>query len=138
MATTAESLPALPQSNDKFFATGWSPDGGQLAGTEWASRDGLYVYSIADRRYEQIAEGSAAIRNVDPAVNNGVSRTVKWVDDHRILGFGTDGHIRLYDLQKKTNRIVADGDTGSLSHDSRTLLVSGRSLEMDVWRMTLE
>lgn len=58
MITKVDLLPQLP--NDRsFWPQSWSPDGSQIAGTEWVGDAGTYIYSIADRKYRKVSDDGA-------------------------------------------------------------------------------
>jgi Tol biopolymer transport system component len=133
LAKTAEWLPPLPHSKDAFFATGWSPDGTRIAGTEWTERRSLLVYTLATRQYASLHRGETGgfTGGLDAA-------TAKWVDEHRLLWISAEGQLVLDDLEKKTSRALVSLPYGSIAMNGRTFVVSRRSVEMDVWRVKLE
>ena len=128
-ATTAEWLPPLPNTKDPYFATGWSPDGARLAGTEWMDRRGLWVYTLATRQFTLVRR--AAMGDTDRGI-------VRWIDDHRLLSISPEGELVLDDLVRKTSRPLAEMPAGSISMNGRSFVVSRREVERDVWMGTFE
>jgi eukaryotic-like serine/threonine-protein kinase len=129
-----EPLPPLSPTT-RFAGAAWSPDGQRLAG--WRATfdavllPGVVVYSLRDRTYSVVAEdgfrgqwtpdgrilyldaeGEVVILNVD----TGESRKLKVPE-----GFGTR---RI--LESSVHRFV-------LSPDGRTLFLSHRNAETDIW-----
>ncbi|HEX7708069.1 MAG TPA: hypothetical protein VF701_16535, partial [Thermoanaerobaculia bacterium] len=138
VATTAEWLPPLPGTTEKFVPTAWSPDGTRLAGTEWGLRQRLYVYSIADKTYEALTPGGdVSVSNTNDATG-GTFGNARWIDDQRIVFQSLEGQLLLVDLVKKTQSAVAQTNAASIATNGRTFLDSTRSLDTDVWQVTLE
>lgn len=139
VATTAESLPPLPGTTDKFVPTGWSPDGTRLAGTEWLARERLYVYSIAGKKYEVLTPGGhLSDSNMDDSYTAGSRGNAKWIDDQRILFQTLDGRLLVVDLMKKTRTVVAQTNAAAIASNARTFLDSTRALDTDVWQVIIE
>jgi eukaryotic-like serine/threonine-protein kinase len=138
VATTAEWLPPLPGTTERFVPTAWSPDGTRLAGTEWGARKRLYVYSIADKKYEAVtADTELSVSNANDSAA-GTSGNARWIDDQRIVFQSLDGQLLIVDLVKKTQSVVAQTYAASIATNGRTFLDSSRSLDTDVWQVTLD
>lgn len=139
VATTAEWLPPLPGTTDKFVPSGWSPDGTRLVGTEWMARQRLYVYSLAGKTYEVLTpDGKMSDSNMDNSFTGGTRGHAKWIDDQRILFQTLDGRLIVVDLVKKTQSVVAQSNAAAIASNGRTFLDTTRVLDTDVWQVIIE
>ncbi len=110
----------------------WSPDGSMLA-FHAARSDGtslLFAYSFATKTYRKLAERASS---------------AAWLPDGRRLVYSRDAQLVLLDTVSGASRdllpsgmVSADAlVTGVPSRDGRTLAFVERSLDGDIWAMTL-
>ena len=140
-ATSGEILPPLPDNpDDVFFPTGWSPDGTHIAGTAWRERGRVYVYSLAERKYETIFDiGAPGPRTAFDSMRAGGGFGVaRWIDNERLLFVNGAGMLMTADIRTKTQKSIAAIHVGSIGVGAKTFLVSSQSAEMDVWQATIE
>jgi Tol biopolymer transport system component len=133
---TPEETPDFPNSRAYFIAWDWSPDGQYLVGNQGengADANGLYIYSLATKTYEQIADVKFADLYSRPL----------WLNDSRQVLFSTREKILLVDIQtKKIQELYATGRTPievfSLTKDNRYIYASIVTPDSDIWMLSLE
>jgi Tol biopolymer transport system component len=126
-----EEMPS--PASDSFAPFSFSPDGRTLAGSTFSLRadQGVYLYSLSDRKFRTIASGRAPV----------------WFSDGRRLLFQSpDGGISLVDAQSgRIKAVMPDGTLrsrgggleASLSSDDRKIAYIETHREGDVWLMHL-
>jgi Tol biopolymer transport system component/tRNA A-37 threonylcarbamoyl transferase component Bud32 len=114
---------AIPQGQP-FAVNAWSPDGTLLAGQRAFNAPGIYLYSMAERRFDRLTD---------------YGEWPVWLPDSRRLLFVTRG--REYHVIDTRTRAIARAwssvrDTlgpPRLTPDGRTLYFQRRVTEADVW-----
>ena len=119
-----QTVPATNDSNP-WIAYSWSPDGNKIAGT--LSPQGLVFYSLDSKRYERLTDFGYW-----PA----------WLSDNRRLLFQNSSDLYLIDSQsKKFHKLLSVAPQAfngiTLSRDDRVIYFSVRTVEADVWMMTM-
>ncbi|HEX8187606.1 MAG TPA: protein kinase, partial [Pyrinomonadaceae bacterium] len=128
---TPRRLPLISAEPLNFFwATAWSPGGGQLVG--WAPQpspaSGVYTYDFATNRYERLTEFGSYPR---------------WLGDGRRLLLMTESKLFILSLESRKPREVLDLSphrllSYALSKDDRTIFYGLATTEADVWLLTQE
>jgi serine/threonine protein kinase len=131
---TPEETPNFPNSGAYFIAWDWSPDGKYLAGTKGENgvdANGVYIYSLATKTYEQISD----IRFADL-----YSRPI-WLADGRRLIFNTSEKILIADIQTKKIQEIYSTDQAirinSFTQDNRYIYGVIATPEADIWMLSL-
>ncbi|MCX6638817.1 MAG: hypothetical protein NT090_27500, partial [Acidobacteria bacterium] len=125
---TAEVLPPLDPSSDRFLVNSWSPDGRRLVGQVDGERRGIAMYSLASRAYERLTD---------------FGEWPVWLPDSRRVLFVADGKgFFIADTPSRQVRkifSVARDVIGPprLTRDGRTAYYSRRVTESDIWLCTL-
>jgi Tol biopolymer transport system component len=123
-----EDLPMPALSGLRFVPNSWSPDGTRIAGQNGYTTPGIYQYSPAARRYEQLAD---------------FGEWPVWLPDGRRLLFVSRGReFHVLDTQTKAATMVYSSlrDTlgpPRLTRDGRAAFYSRRVTEADIWLATL-
>jgi serine/threonine protein kinase len=129
---TPFQLPPLNDSDEKFIAWSWSPDGNKLAG--WRSDKvefelpGVYVYSFESNSYELISE--TAMRPV-------------WLADSRHLIAEYDGKLVVIDtISKNSHEIILFKpqyvSSPFLTNDNTRLIYSVGTIESDIQMLSIK
>ena len=128
-----QAIPPMSDTGEYFLLVwSWSPDGRRLAGMQARSAadpSGIVVYDLESHQYQKLADfGSQPV----------------WLSDGRRLLFQYQSKLYLIDSQsKKVHQVlsVAPNDFGvgvTLPRDDRAIYFSVRTIDADVWLMTLE
>jgi Tol biopolymer transport system component len=127
-----ETLPPLEDVRVAPLDMEWSPDGGTIsfATTGLDGTNRLFGYSFATRSYRKLAERA---------------RWAAWLSDGRRLVYSKDAQLVLLDTVSGASRdLLPDGMVskdavvfGAPSHDGKTLAFVERTLDGDIWAMTL-
>jgi Tol biopolymer transport system component len=134
---TTRRLPPIPGGLG-FWATSWSPDGGQLVGMGVGEDDrvtGIFAYSLASGEYEKLI-------GTEPSFQLNAWPT--WLADGRHVAYVEQGRLLVLDYTSRQSHELlplgtpAGARTYSFSRDSRTLVYASTATEGDVWLMTLE
>jgi Tol biopolymer transport system component len=130
-ATTIETLPRVPDSNELFWPTGWSPDGTMLVGMSWVTTKDttIYTYSPHDHAYRKVGK-------IPDVANIAVTAAVKMLDDHRVV-VARNHQIDVYDLSTKQRRVVGFAERASLDRNGHYFLSTPRYTESDIWQIAL-
>ena len=128
---TPQTLPSMTESGARFVARSWSRDGRKLAGARESDKltpSGVFVYSMDTQQYEKLTDfGSEPV----------------WLSDSRRLLFRNVNKLMLIDCQsKKFHEVRSVGlneffDMVTLPRDNRLIYFSLRTIEADIWLMTL-
>jgi Tol biopolymer transport system component len=126
-AQAPREVPAPPGGAERLMAWSWSPDGRRLAGfkVRGALRSGIAVAALDPPKTESLTDfGSEPV----------------WLNDNRRLLFHHDGKLYLVDSEtKKTHQVLSVDPYEiplrgfALSRDNRTIYISLRTTEADVW-----
>jgi Tol biopolymer transport system component len=125
---TAEVLPPLDPSSDRFLVNSWSPDGRRLVGQVNGERRGIAMYSLASRAYGRLTD---------------FGEWPVWLPDSRRVPFVADGKSFFIadSASRQVRKIfsVARDVIGPprLTRDGRTAYYSRRVTESDIWLCTL-
>jgi Tol biopolymer transport system component len=131
---TLFAFPATPDAGGKkswFYAYNWSPDGRRIIGSirsDGGRPQGLIVYDLASRQYEQIAkEGEVGF----------------WLNDNRRLVYNTNQGIYLIDTETRKTKLLhsianLSLEDPTLSPDNKWLFYAASSLEEDIWMISLK
>jgi Tol biopolymer transport system component len=120
----------LPPAGRTFRGVSWSPDRQFLAGRMDAQRvedRGIGIYDFGTKRYERLTSGSTPL----------------WLRDSRRLIYIDKGSLWLYDIIKKSSRVILDSAenpsiTGfAISSDGKTIYFVRTVSEGDIWLATL-
>jgi eukaryotic-like serine/threonine-protein kinase len=133
---TPEETPNFPDSQAYFIAWDWSPDGKFLVGNQGKNgrnMAGVYIYSLASKTYEEIAN-SSQVKLISHPI---------WLNDSRHVLFSTKEKILMADIQtKKIQEVYSSGRTPievySLTKDNRFIYTSIMNLDSDIWMLSLE
>ena len=127
-----------PQAAKKITAINnpFSPDGKYLVGNQGengADSNGIYIYSLATKTYEEIS---------DIKFEDLVSRPL-WLNDSRQILFSTKEHILVADIQTKKIQEIYSTDRApinvySLTKDNRYIYGTIATPEADIWMLSLE
>jgi serine/threonine protein kinase/dipeptidyl aminopeptidase/acylaminoacyl peptidase len=115
-------LPRLPNGGP-FWPQSWSPDGLRIAGTEWVSIPGLYVYTPASKTYQKVSEDGLR---------------AAWVDDRRLLLY-SDEKTTILDTVTGARRDVSTSPVtpiASTCTGPHCVLVSNQT-DSNIWMATL-
>jgi Tol biopolymer transport system component len=122
-----DRLPDLKDGN-WFQVWQWSPDARELLGQTGSlnAPGGLTVYSLQDRKYEQLTE------------TGGLPKYLP--DGRRILYWDRDG-LRIFDRTTKTSRLVLPDPSGefagyTMSREGKSIYVLVGQTEGDIWSAT--
>jgi serine/threonine protein kinase/Tol biopolymer transport system component len=123
---TARPLPT-PEGEAVFVAWDWSPDGGKLAVTFVRPHLGVGYYSLAERRYEKVADAGSF-----PA----------WLSDGRRLVYSAEGKAYIADIVTKRVREIFDAGeerirSVGIAKDDRLLYFTIYESESDIWLLDL-
>jgi serine/threonine protein kinase len=126
-----EQTPQLlspPDSGMHFVAWDWSPDGSKLAGTFDGTQSGTGYYSLAERKYERLAD---------------VEGYPMWLSDSRRFIFSGEGKAYILDTVTKRVRVVFDMGqqqirSVGIAKDDRLLYFSVYESESDIWLLDLQ
>ena len=130
---TPEQLPAIGEPNEYFVAGSWSPDGKRIVGNkvnlELAGNQGIYVYDLQSRTYEQVHDSGGASG---------------WLNDGRRMLFRTQDPSTLYLLDSQTGTsyealsVVPNNLGGTaITEDNLTLFYNLVSLESDILQVSV-
>jgi serine/threonine protein kinase len=131
-----EETPDFPNSQAYFIAWDWSPDGKYLIGTQGENgtdSDGIYLYSLATKTYQQFSEMKFADIYSRPL----------WLNDSRHILFNTSEKILIADVQTKKNQEIystkqAPINLYSLTKDNRYIYGVIAAPESEIWMLSLE
>jgi Tol biopolymer transport system component len=127
------TLPLLDDEDAEFIAWSWSSDGRRLAGWKRRKSDGrdigIVVYSFESENFESLTE---------------FGRNPVWLEDGKNLVFGDDERLRLFLVHSETKRIrelttsvPTELTLATISPDDRYIYASIRTIESDIWLLTL-
>jgi Tol biopolymer transport system component len=127
-----QALPPVGERDVFFAPRSWSPDGKMLAGDlrrPQGASSGLMVYSLSEKRYEQIA---------------GFGAWPRWLHDSRRLVFHDQSSIYLIDtLSRRIQKIysavpreIECNQSLGVSRDGRQIFFSSTVAEADIWQLT--
>ena len=130
----APSLVMLPEEDAMFIAWSWSRDGTRLAGwrrIKSTGKDaGIVVYAFESESYESLTD---------------FGRKPVWFSDGRRLLFSEDitGNIFVVDSSTKRIKELSSEESphfeeATISPDDRYIYTSIRTVEADIWLLTLE
>jgi Tol biopolymer transport system component/serine/threonine protein kinase len=128
-ATRTEPLPPMPGRNRSFQTPALSPDGKRFAGAtgqvEGGGSPGLWLYSLATKQYEQLAD-----RGYQP----------QWMPDGKRILFLDGDTPAVIDIATKEIRRIPTGRRlrgVELSPDAHALILLERTAEADIWLLTM-
>jgi serine/threonine protein kinase/Tol biopolymer transport system component len=128
-----DTFPPVNEDGDVFWIGPISPNGNFIAGytqgKDGVPKQGVYIYSMKEKKYEKLTEKSGAIA---------------WLADNRRLLFERDGKISILNRETKEMReLMAFPENISigalqLSRDNKTLYFLASENEADIWQAKLK
>jgi Tol biopolymer transport system component len=126
---TPEELAPLDPPSVRFLVNSWSPDGERLAGHVDSATQGIMMYSLLSRKYEQLTD---------------FGKWPVWLPDSRRVLFVAGGKaFFIVDTRSRQVRKIFSVTRDvigppQLTRDGETAYFSRRMTESDVWLLTLK
>jgi hypothetical protein len=128
-----DTFPPVNEDGDVFWTGPISPNGNFIAGftqgKDGVPKQGVFIYSMQEKKYEKITEKSGSIA---------------WLADNRRLLFERGGKISLLNRNnKEMTELMAFPENISigdlqLSKDNKTFYFLARENEADIWQAKLK